>query len=117
MPLKTQTFLAANWQSSAKVLQCKGHPDITHTLGSGINVGLRLLIFDLLSRIYILIKGSYVYFLLNFEIDFQKIWLIIQNIIEFCNHFYRQLHLFKGLCLSLYLYEYLKRKTKQPKLY
>ena len=99
MPLKTQTFLAANWQSSAKVLQCKGHPDITHTLGSGINVGLRYKFWTFFPGSTFLLKGVTFIFLSNFESDLKNIWLMIQNILEFCNHFYRPLHLFMFVIL------------------
>jgi len=54
------------------------------TLESGINVGVRILIFELFSRDYVFIKGGYVYYLFSFEIDLKNLWLLIHNITEFC---------------------------------
>ena len=43
-----------------------------HTLETGINVGVHLLFFEPVSKGYILIKGVYVLYLYNFEIDLKK---------------------------------------------
>ena len=76
--------------------------DLDSTLESGINIRVRLLIFEVFSRGYILIKGGYVYwfwFLKNFLriLHFLFLWLCIKE----SNYllFKRGLRLFKGLCL------------------
>ena len=72
------------------------------TLESGINIRVRLLIFEAFSRGYILIKGGYVYKFLIFQkliriSNFLFLWLFIKE----SNYllFKRGLCLFKGLCL------------------
>ena len=40
---------------------------LVNTLESGINIGVRLLIFEVFSRGYVLIKGGYVYLFLIFK--------------------------------------------------
>ena len=75
------------------------------TLESGINIQVRLLIFEVFSRGYVFIKGGYVYwfwFLKNLLriLNFLFIWLCIKE----SNHllFKRGLRLFKGLCLLFF---------------
>ena len=73
-----------------------------YTLESGINIRVRLLIFEVFSRGYVLIKGGYVYWFLIFKnflriFNFLFLWLCIKE----SNYllFKRGLRLFKGLCL------------------
>ena len=75
---------------------------VSHTLESEINIQVRLLIFEVFSRSYVLIKGGYVYWFLIFKnflqiFNFLFLWLCIKE----SNHllFKRGLRLFKGLLL------------------
>mgnify|MGYP001477140763 CR=1 FL=1 len=72
------------------------------TLDYGINVGVRLLIFELFSSGYVLIKGGTfikfsIFYLLNIFLLLFFLQLCKKN--QIICYFKRGLHLFKGLCL------------------